>query len=354
MHTISRAGLAAATLFAAPAAGDHDGLRADGHAPIGVMGDHIHDAGEFMVSYRFMRMEMEGSRIGTDEIGPEAIVATIANVNAPPPTLRVVPLSMTTDMHMFGAMWAPSDRVTLMGMVTYLDRTMDHVTFQGMTGTTRLGEFTTRSQGFGDTRLSALVGLVESDDISAHVQIGVSLPTGSIDETDDVLTPMNTRPVLTAPYPMQLGSGTFDPLLGVTVRGRQGDFGWGAQASAALRIHDNDADYRLGDEVAATAWGSFAVSPAVSLSARANARSRGNIEGRDVRIVAPVQTANPAFQGGDRIDLGFGVNFAGQAGTWRGHRIGLEVSAPVYQNLDGPQLQGEWTATVGWQYSFGG
>ena len=34
--------------------------RPDGHAPISVMGDHMHEMGEWMVSYRYMSMEMEG------------------------------------------------------------------------------------------------------------------------------------------------------------------------------------------------------------------------------------------------------------------------------------------------------
>lgn len=38
-------------------------VRADGHAPIGVMGDHTHAAGEWMFSYRYMRMEMGGQRV---------------------------------------------------------------------------------------------------------------------------------------------------------------------------------------------------------------------------------------------------------------------------------------------------
>ena len=35
--------------------------RPDGHAPISVMGDHLHKKGEFMLSYRFMQMRMEGN-----------------------------------------------------------------------------------------------------------------------------------------------------------------------------------------------------------------------------------------------------------------------------------------------------
>lgn len=30
----------------------------DDHTPIGIMGDHNHKKGEFMMSYRYMRMDM--------------------------------------------------------------------------------------------------------------------------------------------------------------------------------------------------------------------------------------------------------------------------------------------------------
>ena len=37
-------------------------FRADDHAPIGVMADHYHEAGEVMFSYRFMSMSMKGNQ----------------------------------------------------------------------------------------------------------------------------------------------------------------------------------------------------------------------------------------------------------------------------------------------------
>ena len=60
-----------ATALIAPLANAHkvnESKRPDGHAPIGVMGDHTHKAGEWMASYRYMRMEMEGSLDGSDGI----------------------------------------------------------------------------------------------------------------------------------------------------------------------------------------------------------------------------------------------------------------------------------------------
>jgi len=325
----------------------HGGVRADGHAPIGVMGDHMHKAGEFMLSYRFMRMDMAGNRIGTDEVSPEEIVTTV-------PTLRVVPTEMPMNMHMFGAMYAPSDWLTLMAMVNYIDKSMDHLTFQGMSGTTRLGTFTTESEGFGDTSLTALIRLLDQPRVDGkdhvHLSLGLSVPTGSITETDDILTPMNTRPTVRLPYSMQLGSGTFDLLPGITYTGRDGDFSWGAQYRATLRLEDeNDEGYRRGHVHEATAWLAYQWEPWISTSLRVAGSSEGQIEGIDPNIMGPVQTADPDNYGGERVDLFAGVNLVGQNGDLRGHRLAFEVGAPVYQDLNGPQMETDWTLTVGWQ-----
>jgi hypothetical protein len=101
-------------------------MRADSHAPLGVMGADTMMKGMWMLSYRYMRMEMDGNLIGNDSVSPEQIVTTVPNrffgLPGQPPTLRVVPTEMSTDMHMFSAMYAPTDRITLMAMIPYLDR----------------------------------------------------------------------------------------------------------------------------------------------------------------------------------------------------------------------------------------
>ena len=42
--------------------------RPDGHAPISVMGDHMHKMGESMISYRYMTMDMKGLLKGSSDI----------------------------------------------------------------------------------------------------------------------------------------------------------------------------------------------------------------------------------------------------------------------------------------------
>ena len=109
-----------------------------GHAPIGVMADHRHGKGEWMVSYRYMYMDMSGSRDGTNSLSPDEIATTAPNrffgQTGQPPTLRVVPTDMPMQMHMIGGMYGLSDRITLMAMGNYVTKEMDHTTYMGGMG----------------------------------------------------------------------------------------------------------------------------------------------------------------------------------------------------------------------------
>ncbi len=322
-------------------------------APISVMGDHTHDKGEWMVSYRYSRMHMDGNRQGTNDISPEEIVSTVSNPNAPPANLRVVPTQMDMDMHMFGAMYGVTDKLTLMGMAMYMKNDMDHVTFQGGAGTTRLGTFNTESSGWGDTHISGLYELYQDDKHTINARLGISAPTGSIKEEDSVLTPMNTTPTLRLPYAMQLGSGTWDGLAGFTYTGHQNQWSWGAQYNTTIRLEsENSQGYRLGNMHDVTAWGGYKITPSFGVVTHISAETKGDIKGRDDQIAAPVQTANPDNYGGDIIELGAGFSYAPQHPQYNGMELGMDITAPVYQDLNGVQLERDWNISIGLSYSF--
>ena len=329
--------------------------RPDSHAPIGVMGDHTHEKGEWMLSFRTMTMSMEGNRDGTSSLSPEVIVQTQANAFAgmpmQPANLRIVPTKMAMQMQMLGAMYAPTDRITLMAMTSYKNTEMDHVTFMGGIGSTRLGTFTTKTSGLGDTQVSALIKL-DTGASSAlwHGTLGLSLPTADIESTDEILTPMNMRPTIRLPYPMQLGSGSYDLVTGLTYSDRATKVAWGSQWRSILRLQDNSADYRLGDEHQLSSWLSFRVAPAISLSGRLAYLHRGNIDGRDSLVMGPVQTADPNRHKRQRLDLAIGGNWVLPNASYR---LGLEFSVPVWQRLAGPQMETDWGLTLGLQWSPG-
>ncbi|MEL7320153.1 MAG: transporter [Pseudomonadota bacterium] len=356
MKSLFKAGCAlavtACAFASAPALAD-EGHELDSldHAPIGVMGDHRHAKGEWMFSYRFMHMDMGGIQIGTDSVTPETVATTVPNRffgnPGQPPTLRVVPTEMFMDMHMLGAMYGLSDQVTLMVMGQYVSKKMDHIVFAGGMGTNRLDTFETSPQGIGDTKVAALIGLTDK----VHLNAGISIPTGSNTQTDDIVTPMGGNPTVRVPYPMQLGSGTFDLEPGVTYRDQNDAFGWGAQVRGVIRV-GNDEGYSLGNKAMATVWGAVALTPAVSISGRVQAQTQGRIDGIDPVVVGPIQTANPDFQGGETVTGFVGMNFAVTKGSLKGWRLGLEGGLPVVQDLNGPQMPTDYTFTVGVQKAF--
>ncbi len=354
------AALAAAT-FATPGIADDSGhngplnVRADSHAPIGVMADHMHKRGEWMFSYRFMTMNMQGNLKGSSSISPDTIVTTEPNrffgMPGMPPTLRIVPLEMTMDMHMLGMMYAPSDSLTLMVMANYLDNSMQHVTYAGGMGTDELGNFKTGTSGWGDSSVSGLVRLFDSGPTKLHAIIGVSLPTGSTEERARILAPTGMTPVVRVPYPMQLSSGTYDPILGLSYSGNSESLGWGAQWRGTFRTTKNDDDYQLGDQHRVNAWLSYLFRPELSASARLEYFRRDNISGLDPMIMGPVQTADPDRQAVRRLDAAIGLNYAA-SGTLYGWRIGIEYVLAVDQELDGPQLETDDQLIIGLQKSF--
>lgn len=331
--------------------------RVDGHAPIGVMGDHVHHEGEFMFSYRFMYMNMDGNRTGSSDVSTSSFLA-------PPPAGRfvVAPTRMDMYMHMFGFMYAPTDDLTLMAGFSYIEKDMDHVVANlpspplppGVGGSS----FSTSTSGIGDLKLSALIRVYAWERSELILGQGFSLPTGSIDETGFV--PTFGRDVV-LPYPMQLGSGTIDYLPALTYKGYWENWSWGAQVSAVIRTQKNDHDYQLGNVFESTAWIARVLDDWISTSFRLDFQDWGNIDGADPRIVQrtplgafTVPTAQPNLRGGTRLDalIGFNILLPKPFEGIGSNRIAVEAGLPVYQYLNGPQLETDWTITAGWQISW--
>lgn len=321
--------LALTALTFAHAANAHDANRPDAHAPIGVMADHLHKAGEWMTSYRYGRMAMEQNHVDTNNVSDASVLNNF----------MVAPTDMDMQMHMFGVMYAPSNDITLMAMLPYIEKSMNHVTRMG-------GQFSTETDGIGDVKLGALIPVWNSDNQHLHFNAGISLPTGSIDEKDQ--TPMG---YVRLPYAMQLGSGTLDLIPSLTYRYFEEDWSAGAQLHATAHMGRNDNDYRLGNEVGLSTWAAYRFNDVISTSIRLDGRQWGNIDGADSSLnVNMVPTARPDLRGGKRIDGIVGVNLT--LPELNHHRFAIEFGTPLYEKLDGPQLSTDWKLTAGWQKAF--
>jgi hypothetical protein len=303
------------------------------HAPSGVMGDHIHRKGGLMASYRYMFMSMQRNYDGDSQISDAEAQNGYMGSAA----------EMDMQMHMLGVMYAPSDKLTLMLMSAYKENSM----LNNMMGNrTKM-----RSSGWGDATLSAYYGLYKKQANSAHVGLGLSAPTGSIDERMSNGARMG--------YPMQLGSGTWDLKPSLTWLGQSGDWSYGSQVSAVIHLDENDNGYTLGDSAMLTGWLNRRINEWSAVSIRLTGSSWANVNGRDDEMpVIPMGplagqpmagAVDPDARGGSRLDLSLGLSLWD---TETGARFAVEAGAPVYQNLDGPQLGTEWFLSAGIQMAW--
>ncbi len=307
--------------------------RPDGHAPISVMGDHYHKKGEFMLSYRYMPMWMKGNLSSSSDISNAAIFQNF----------MVAPQKMRMDMHMLGAMYAPSDKLTVMVMGNYIKNSMDLQMMSGMT-------FSTESSGFGDISLGAIYKILNKKRQSVHANFGLSIPTGDIDQRGD--TPMMSNAQLA--YPMQLGSGTWDPYFGATYLGQADTFSWGAQTLYKVRLGDNSENYSFGNKFDLTGWFAYKLSKNVSVSASASYMNIGSISGSDADLNPMMMPLfNSANSGRNQLDLGLGANYYIAEGTFKDLRFGAEFKFPISQSVTGIQMKNQAIAVFGIQYAIG-
>ncbi|MDA0206282.1 MAG: hypothetical protein O3A53_19810 [Acidobacteria bacterium] len=200
-----------------------------------------------------------------------------------------------------------------------------------------------------------MILLADSHRQRVHLNLGVSLPTGSI--TEQAVTPASAPNPTRLPYPMQLGSGTFDFFPGLTYLAESDNWSGGAQVRGTVRTGENDANYRLGNRFMATSWAARKLGDRVSASVRLTSERWGNIQGADPAFVGAVMmrmvpTVFTDLRGGSRVDIGGGINTYLKRSRPGQIRLALEVSRPIYQNLDGPQLESDYQVMIGTQFLF--
>jgi len=331
------------------------------HPSAGLMNDHVHDGGEFMIGLRYTRQAFDGpNRSGTDEISDADILTAGYTRRA---------TSMTMDMVMLDLMFAPSDNLTLMVMPHWMRHEMTMVGIDPMAGmdmghggmdhgdmdmghgghhSLGFGQTMTHAtEGFGDTLVSASFKFADTPALKAHGTLGVWLPTGAVDRRNGDGTFVH--------YGMQGGSGTLDiePMLTVS-GGGTGAFGWGAQASYRYRTSDaNDSGFAFGDRAMVTGWTSYRASNAVSLTGRLALESEGAIVGH---YNGPHNHSAPSDRqenyGGDVVLAALGANFALPVGGAMRPQLGLEAGVPIYQDLNGIQVPQDWRLSVSLSQTF--
>jgi hypothetical protein len=298
---------------------------------------HSHGVGAFMFQHRFMRMKMRNLLDGTNTVSASDAVLSGGNYE-----YMNSPTNMDMDMNMFMMMFGMTNDVTLMTMFNYVTNTME------MLGAD--GEYSAmKSEGLGDTTVTLMYNL----NPALSLNMGVSIPTGDIDQK---MTMQMGNQVMTTsmPYPMQLGSGTYDLMPSVTYKHVINKLSWGGQGEYVYRIGENANEYTLGNRIEADAWIKWSLNKHSSVSFELAAANWQAIKGKDDNIVSVMNMpmdmggmtmnmdmlttplADPANTGGTRVDSTLGFSGNSRSGAFS---FAFGVGMPLYQNLNGLQMR---------------
>ena len=322
----------------------HEKILADSHGPISIMGDHVHKKNEYMFSYRLMKMEMKNLFQGNNKISKVHAMSSPNGASNSSGTYMNAPDSMSMEMHMFGAMYAPSDYITLMLMGSYQNKEMT-IQRMPMVGGKK---FDVNSSGFGDMRLTFLSKVQDTKKWKNHLGFGMSIPTGDINKRD--VTPMSSDARLG--YAMQNGTGTYDAFFLINNLNEFGEFKVGEQFFFKLPVSGkNDYGYRYGKDFGLNLWVSYRFFQYLSGSLKINYQYKGEMEGFDNEMNKRMSPAmDSKNQGFSKVNLGLGLNFVNNSVYFKNNRLALELLIPIYRDYEGIQMADSFSFILGWQY----
>lgn len=313
-------------------------------SPVSSMISHIHNKGEWMVSYRMMWMQMHGNY----QDGKSIANSTLFN------SYLMVPHQMQMQMHMLMGMVGVTNRLTLMAMLNFNNTKMtmqmpemqahdhSHDEHDGH-GSDGHGH-DMHTTGFGDTKIHAVYALISANNHQLIASLGASIPTGSITYTGHDGMYANSR----LPYAMQQGSGSVEALPAISYLYYKNKFSWGAQVGYNHRLHSNRIGYRLGNELYANAWAAYQLWDWLGLSGKVDGLNIASIRHKDLSLFDGMEpAANSKNYGGNVLSLSGGFNFF----VFK-QRLSIEAGLPVYQRWNGIQMNRTVTLFAGWQMVF--
>tara|TARA_B100001094_G_scaffold121606_1_gene117339 strand:- start:444 stop:1247 length:804 start_codon:yes stop_codon:yes gene_type:complete len=263
-----------------------------------------------------------------------------------PSKLSVVPQEMEMNMTMIGGMYGLTNRQTLMVMAMYVEKDMTLSTYSPMMQRDLLGNFKTKTTGLSSITVSSLIKISEGNGYQINAQIGLEKFIGDNDETGKVLTPMNMAKEMVLPYSMQVSDESTSLVAGLNISKNTENWSYGGQITFKNKIDDKEWSY--GNSFTLNGWAGKNLSDSIWGSIRLSYADIDSIDGRDMRIMAPVQTANPKNYGGSNYKLSFGLNKR----LSNGDNLDFELSIPFEQKLNGPQMEEDLTLTLGYKKGF--
>ncbi|GLX86564.1 hypothetical protein tloyanaT_28170 [Thalassotalea loyana] len=305
--------------------------------------DDANDFG-FQAGVLFKRETLDGYMSGTNSLSYDDVLFQ-------PPEDRtdnnypILPTVITQQTLVFNLAFGVDDKSTVNLSIPYIEQDTDHLSI-----VPGYDEFNIATHGLGDLSINYQRQVYKKANTHISLSLGVTLPTGSIDEQGDTPRAHGDQQL---PYTMQLGSGTFDMPIGINVAHVMRNYTVGGNLYAKLRFGKNDRDYRLGNKYAASAWIKYEGWSTIDPQLKLSYINWQDISGQDDEITVPgafpypAGITNPKNYGGQQINVStaFDVYFGDQ-------RASIEIIVPVYHNLNGVQPKQKTGLALQWHQQF--
>ena len=190
------------------------------------------------------------------------------------------------------------------------------------------GYFEDTTKGFGDTILQAMYLAHARGALLLMADVGVSLPTGHISLKNQ--TPSLHH--LNYPYNMQMGSGTYDAIVGVMPVWIQPRYQVGGRFSSTIRTGENGNGYRLGNLYRLDAWADYELGKGFAPRLVGYYKHKDPISGADRTLG---RSALTEFYHHNQInwDVSAALRYKYAMGDSK-LSVAAEVGAPIWQGMD--------------------
>lgn len=293
-----------------------------GNMPLNIPSGGISEPHEWRIRLFQQYMYMPGLQKGTEEL------STAEGLRR----YMMVPTQMHMTMGGMTVGYSFHKDFFLMAMVMWMWKKMKMLN--------RAGRWSTmESIGIGDLMLMGKYRLYRGDSLSSQRQLsfllGVQCPTGSIRKKDN-------GQIL--PYAMQMGSGTFDPILGILYTDSYSDFWWGVNLTYTKRFYNNPHGYHLGDQFRYDLYWMYQFCDTAVFELQVNGIWQGGLSGEMDEIQQGVGHVlsdpnrpymSPLYDarqyGRHTLWLTVGIQWQ----PFPLHILNLQFAYPLYQNLKG-------------------
>lgn len=329
----------------APEAADPNGGAGKGEAtspafvppspPVGVrFGESLEDR-RLRLGYSWERLWWHGTSSDTDSFSPGRARAVFGYASSP--------RSLEVTVHRFELAYSPHPRVTLVAELPFLQKELDRIdpTSSGACPAPAV-HCQVQTEGVGDLGFAVIVPFIRKGFESSQVHFGLDVPTGAYRRGGDDMR---------LPYDSQIGNGTVDLEWGWTYKGELERIAWGGQAVGRHPVGRNGLNYREGSRFTGRLWVVGEPLRGWGISLRGEWEKQNEIEGFDRSLDKSLDLSNdPEKRDGITLSVAPGMSF--EIPALNGQRIGVEAVFPVWQDLDGPQLERTWSVKTAWQWIY--